>query len=267
MPQTSRYYVLKIALDDENTVDGMTQELMASFKEAGVEVEAYDNLNRLIVIVPDSFPHARTNEVFDDMAHEVSDMWSSQGPSGRTLSINLFYHDEEQVVSASVNEGLLLAALASDNQDNEDWRLRHAVTALAEDGEFTFGYGPLNGDMSIQDIMIDVIFWNSDEALRWSPLSWDPEEPMVDISFTPQAELENGNIVPVRVDVMDTSWSMPARLVPADLDLDDPLSMDRLASLPCAPEAVCKWVEMMPYEVTIDNPEILAAVAEPDPDL
>ncbi|MEP3667757.1 MAG: hypothetical protein ABJN42_13615 [Roseibium sp.] len=271
MSEKSRYYVLKIMLVSEEFADEQADQIKEDFVKAGVDVEVYDNLDRMIVVVPDNVPVAKTNEIFDGMGfsdpEDFSDRWTCGPANGKKLSVNLLYHDEEQVVSATVDEGLLASALAGVDPYDSHRRLCAAITALAGDNEFTFGYGPLNGDMAVQDIMEEVRFWDPDRAALWAPESWDPDEPMLTICFQPQAAMASGDgIVDVIIEGMETDWEMPLRLMPDGINPDDPATLTRLVELPCAPEAARKWVEMMPFEIEIDNPEIIPAYA-PSQDL
>lgn len=260
MSEKSRYYVLKLTLGTEELADTQADEIKVDFVNAGIEVDVYNNLDRVIVVVPDSAPIAKTNQIFEDMGltypNDFVDRWTCGASNGKNLTVNLFYHDEEQVVSATVDEGLLASALAGVDPDKYDTRLNAAITALAGDNEFTFGYGPLNGDMSVQDIMEEVRLWDGERAALWHPDGWDAEEPMLTVSFCPQAALANGDgVVDVTIEGMATQWEMPLRLLPANVDLEDPASLAPLLDLPCAPDAARKWSEIMPYEIEVDRPE------------
>lgn len=261
MALNTRYLVLANPINDESEAEGVTNEIIEAFQDIQASVDAWFNLDRLIVTVQGSAPSAQVREVLGNLGHDIEASWLSDRPSGRKLTVNLEYDDEKQVVSAAIDEGLLISALAGGMPDHGDRRLMAAVTALATENDFTWGYGPMSGNMSLQDIMTEVRFWNRDEAILWSEANWDPEEPMLEISFRPEADLPGGTIVEVEVMNMETSWSMPLRLLPEGFDPEDDGCLDDLARLPCAPEKVRVWTELMPFTVTIDNPEII-----PEPD-
>lgn len=257
MSQMSRYYLLDFNLSegDEHEVQ---RELEAEFLREGMTVDAYPGLGRMVLITSEAYAPERVEQCLDDMGHKITTQWLSGPHNGKTLTVNLQYRDNGQVVSATVDEGLLICALAG--KHDEEAALKAAVTALAGENEFEIGYSPMDGTLLVQDIMTSVEFWNGTKAAKWSPMGWDPEEPMLEISFKPEADTEDRSaVIPVHVEGMLLEWKMPLRLLPEGVDHRDHSSLDQLATLPCAPEKVRLWAAMMPFTLAIDNPNIIPA--------
>ncbi|WP_411839635.1 hypothetical protein [Paracoccus sp. ME4] len=255
MTDKSRYYLLANDLSGDDAEE-VRRELMTEFLRAGMTVDAYLGIGRMVLVIPETYASDAVEQCLKDMEYKIAAQWLSGPRSGKLLTVNLTYRQDLDLVSASVDEALLVSALAG--LEGQDQAMEMAITALAQDNEFTPGYSPMDGSIFVEDVMVAVEHWNRNDAVKWSPFGWDPDEPMLEITFTPEADMESqSSIIPVHVEGMPLEWKMPLRLLPEGVDPDDRDALDQLASLPCAPEKVRLWASMMPFTVVIENPEII----------
>lgn len=260
MASKSRYYVLNEPDLDEDRIEEQLEEIRAAFAEAGTSAEPYENLDRIIVVIPDSFPRASSHQVIRSIGYKTEDVWVSAGPSGRELDVTLSLEEDRTrvVMSAIVDEGELVQAMSGLDGAERARRKSYALTALAVNDRIPAGFGILNRNVVVGDIVSSLTYWNEDQALEWAPSSWAADEPMVEVSFTPQAETAEG-LQAVMVPGLAGSWTFPARLVPDEVCAGTPESLRKIANLPAAPELARSWATMkMPFAISIRNPEVLA---------
>lgn len=166
-------------------------------------------------------------------------------PSGKKLSVDFILDGE--IISAGVDERLWFVLTEGPQKISPE----EALIAIYEglDIEYMHPDG-----ISVTDTIVDRQFWNPQD-MEWDPASWDEDELMAEISFTPQADLAgNQGLVDVDLPGLNTSivtWEVPVRLI-ENVDLDQP---DDLAFLPVAPEEVRKWASVAPFRVTVEMPE------------
>lgn len=262
----SRYIVLKQVLAGAEEVDEWCLDIRSDLTAADVPpLEVCHNLDRFIILSPGDQDMEVISTCLADMDLEISDHWLSGPASGVNLQVELHYHDENQTVSATIDEGLLSSALCGTDPFDRENRRVHAVTALAGGNEFTHGYGPLNENMELREIVHEIRWWDEDGAIRFNPGSWQQDEPMVEVSFRPEAiDPIFGSAIEVAVDGMQTEWKFPRRLLPQGVDLEDQKTYDLVAFMPCTPLLARKWAEIAPFSVSIEDPEILSRIGDAD---
>lgn len=239
----------------DKAADEWVQELTAALSEASISSKVSFNMGSLILIVDVEAPLDAISDILVDFELKVDDMWASGPASGRDLMVNIYYKDEDQIASTTVDEGLLLSAIATATGEEErEGRKIAAIVAFGNGDVVTPGYGPLVGNLEIQDIMSSVEFWDMDSALLWSPLSWGGDEAMVKVHFQCQIEDEAGGLVNVTPSEFPTGWTFPARLMPKSTDLTDPQSLRSIIATTNAPEKIRAWARMMPFAIEIACP-------------
>ena len=176
-------------------------------------------------------------------------------PSGRRLMVNFEYEESGQVATAQVDERHWAVMTLSEDPARTDGEMENdAFAALYHDVEIHPHYVP-GGGIAVQDVMTGVEFWNP-HKMAYDEAFWDEDEPMAQITLTAQAEpAHGGEMIEVIIPETGTStvtWEMPVRLLPAK---DAQVGKDKVALLPCAPDAARKWAAVCPFEIEIEMPE------------
>lgn len=230
---------------------------------SGIPHRLMSGLGYIGIAIP--IEHAPGNEgleallVMGKLQPKVLDSWISPPDGNATLEVVLEPADEQAApMRGTMNEEAFLAAMSTALPGYEERRRDFAI-AILQDGDGFHPFDRIGRDYHFSEIRPTPAAWSLDEEVKWYPGSWDPAEPMVEVVFSPLAELADGTLVPVHVHGLDRGWHFPLRLIPDGIDIDDPVSRRQLVSLPATPAEAKAWSELAPFRIRIDNPEIFAS--------
>lgn len=262
----SHYIIVKETVTDEEENE-FFDEIESELALAGFDVTIYSQLDRTII-------HAVAGQDIDgikasltEQGLTVEDSWTSCGPSGHKLDLTLFYHDEKQVVSASIDEGELLEALKGiENDDLRERRKLYAVTAFAYDNEFSEGYGFFEDSMEIQllDIMHEVKLWFDHEELKHY-VSPAENPPMAEFTFWPCAQLPTGDIVDIVLPGVETTFAVAAQNLRGTIDVADEADRKHILAQRGVPEKLKDLAEILTFRLSLNNPEVMLRHAGEEP--